>query len=1128
MPNNNRLFFTNESPSMVNNSSGSYGVINVGSPLHTPNIIDGLVGHGSSLGKLGSSMPSPVARMFLFSAALREVNDTESKNTGIGHEGKLNATGKLETTPYHDLVGEMLDMLEFIFKYGDEYDFHVLTWDLNKECDNLSQTGREEHKRLAEALQSAFSYGPLANFKKVFIFKWKDDVIGGTSPISLVYTSANLHQMIAQKGYQFTGNKGNVLFTESPLPLHQRAESFREYLYRLRLQKGFSASADSPRSALDTYITDSAANYDQDLGDKVNANPGQWDGFKVLTSQGVQVDVDGVLLRVTDQTFDPTTSDYVMAPTTSIYQRGNVQAKVPLALTKEGVAGLVYAAGRPWNDDIPAVLETNPNDRRLPGLNQPHPFVTVNDFLEEKIIEVSYELNGTCFYTGTDAQHPTHFLLPLKQLFFEYFTVDDLVGKHMLAMNEDKDRKRVIVKLQIPLVNGKQITFYRDYDTSDGSSEKVDCYDSQNTFDFAVFPFYRLQNSSDNVYHVMLGTTVDGMEMKFYEPKPVGLSQSYEVASTLTHRTRKGPDSQLSTDHIRVSDAFSYAEISLPQSGGAGVHALVIPLFTRVDADPARAKNHFTFGIDFGTTNTYVAYANEKPPFGNDNIQPFSYTADGDPQMVTFNSKSSGAAEFAAFITAVKREFVPDAIGDSKIKFPMRTATYQAEGSPSSLELFNNTNIGFNYGEDISKSANYKTNIKWDRFDSLALDRIRTFFVQTLWMMKNKAVLNQGSTHFDLVVTYPLSMRPNDYQNFMDAWNQAKGDVKCAVNIRYRTESIAPYYSYLADLQYGEPYINIDIGGGTTDILYVDPINNEALVFSAFFAANDLWNDGIDPACLPAKANGFVSLYKSQRMPKLGDRQSEVQAVIENAKSSADIINYLFTNDRWTHLSDTIRSSPSMMQLPVVHFASVVFYTAYALHMAEVDIPRTLTFTGMGSKYVRLISAADSDIAGIVNAVFHYCGKIFKNTKLQNSSIVVSFNQKNPKEVTANGALMSINYSRPISPVDNTVFGYEEEDPSETLKYQQISSEIEASVIKMFGKFVDLFNDNEFINVLGNLDLDVDKKVTDKLSRYAFPSLRQQKDNSTTGQRPNAPLKEPMFFWPLKNALYVIGKELAK
>jgi hypothetical protein len=369
-------------------------------------------------------------------------------------------------------------------------------------------------------------------------------------------------------------------------------------------------------------------------------------------------------------------------------------------------------------------------------------------------------------------------------------------------------------------------------------------------------------------------------------------------------------------------------------------------------------------------------------------------------------------------------------------------------------------------------------------------------------------------------------MRPNDLNNFKTAWDNAIRDVQCNVKISYRTESVAPYYSYLVDLQFGTPYINMDIGGGTTDILYVDPFSKESLVFSAFFAANDLWNDGVDKVNRTSKANGFVKLYETEKMLNLEDKTSVVKKVINNATSSADIISYLFTNDQWTRLSNTIRNSRRMMQLPIIHFSALIFYTAYALHVKEVGVPRNLSFTGMGSKYIKLISSADSDISNLVNAIFHYAGKVLNNSSLKESDISISFSDS-PKEVTAIGALVSLNYSKPINPSEETIFGYEEEDPGKTMRYKDINSDIRDSVIRLFKKFVELFRDDDVQNILSNIEYSIDSNIIDKLNLYAESSLLQMKDNSEEGQQPTDKLREPMFFWPLKNSLYLIGKEIS-
>ena len=122
-------FFTNEKEI---NDTGSYGVQK--RTMHPEKIDDGITERGAALCKLGSSMPSPVARLFLFSSAIREINAIEAEYSGKGHEGKPDNDGKLEQTPYHDLVGELLDMLEFVFKYGDDITLKISVNFFNKKA----------------------------------------------------------------------------------------------------------------------------------------------------------------------------------------------------------------------------------------------------------------------------------------------------------------------------------------------------------------------------------------------------------------------------------------------------------------------------------------------------------------------------------------------------------------------------------------------------------------------------------------------------------------------------------------------------------------------------------------------------------------------------------------------------------------------------------------------------------------------------------------------------------------------------------------------------------------------------------------------------------------------------------
>lgn len=1142
----NRHYFTNESPSKVTNTSGNYGVLQ--DKIDSTSIEDKAIERGSGLVKLGSSMPTPLARLFLFSAAFREVNGMQQNNRQWGHIGALNSLGQYAPTPYHDLVSEALDMLEFIFKYGDEFDFNIETWNVQTECNELDKSNVPGHKNLAKALRSAFNFGVLRGTTKLYLFKWKDEVIGGTSPITLVYTSANLYSIMQANRWSFTGDNGNKLFAGQTTPLHRRDKGFRSYLQRLCYIHANNVAQGNrdPLKQMFQYIGDNGVWYDQNVANAAATNTTDPTGIKDLeTKGGARVDVGGIILKTSDHhlgKINANTTDYLLKPTVDIAPG----TQIPLVLTEHGDPNLTYLHGRKWqhgSDVIPPVLGS-PENRHLPGFetDQPYPFLTTSDFLEEKIIEVSYELNRIRFYTGS--KKPIAFLLPLKKCFFEYFKFEDLFDKqgrytNMLQMNFDKDHNRVTVDLEIPLQGGHSLKLHKSYQTSEGSIERINCYDGSSTFDLAVFPFYRLESntagkdcSADNVYNVMVGSTVSEIAVQCYEmgkhDKIVGKILPKPVGESGVVRSKRGINgSSLTTSHLHMDGSFSIIEVSVTTSTNNHATALVIPIFEKKDPDDATQK--LTFSIDFGTTNTYIACASTPAaiahaPIGAASVNTFVYNA-SEAQLATLHS-SAGCGEFGAFATALKREFVPAEIGGS-VKFPLRTATCEKAGTLMTLELFSNTDIGFNYGEEISRSSDYRTNIKWDTFGAgIAKQRISMFFYQIIWMMKNKSIMNGGSTKFTLVVTYPIAMRPGDLTNFKKSINSAIQRTHCEVELIYRTESVAPYYSFLTDMKYGQPYVNIDIGGGTTDILYVNPSTTpqDTHVFSAFFAANDLWNDGVVAADQPQKANGFVTFYKDKLLSALGDKATEVKAVYERAYSSADIVNYLFSNDDWTHFSDLVEGSREMMQLPIIHFAATIFYVAYGIHMAEAKTPSNISFTGMGSKYIKLISSSDDDISKIVNAVVHYAGQVLNNQGLKDANISVLYAEQ-PKEVTARGALISLSYHNPISLTVDTFYGYLDENPERMLKQKEITPNVQDAVLDFYKKFVDVFSCEELTDTLSNIGHKVSADVIAQLKDLAQSAFMQMKSNVTSAEGDSeSKLTEPMFFWPLKQALYIIGK----
>ena len=321
--------------------------------------------------------------------------------------------------------------------------------------------------------------------------------------------------------------------------------------------------------------------------------------------------------------------------------------------------------------------------------------------------------------------------------------------------------------------------------------------------------------------------------------------------------------------------------------------------------------------------------------------------------------------------------------------------------------------------------------------------------------------------------------------------------------------------------------MNIDIGGGTTDYLYVNPNEKESIAFSAFFAANDLWNDGANKNN-NVKQNGFISCYlASNEYDSLSSAsKKEIEDVIEHSAHSEDVINYLFSHDDETKLSQAIQNSSELMQLLIIHFSSLIYYLAYTLDLSKVDIPSQISFTGMGSKYIHLISKNAETIAKLIKAIFNYYGNKFNNEEIEEASVKVSFAPE-PKVVTAKGGLIVKGHSKPIMPEEICCHGYSGEKEGKKLRYKDILGK-RKDILEFYDIFLDLLSSENFLDILADLEYSIDSEVISLLRKAKVASFDVMSDSSSENVADTVKLKEPMFFWPLKDALYIAGRQLAK
>ena len=789
-----------------------------------------------------------------------------------------------------------------------------------------------------------------------------------------------------------------------------------------------------------------------------------------------------------------------------VYNGMPISIDPPMALTDAGLPNVAYIGGQPWNPAC-CVLNRVPSiplhQRELPGgAGIVYPYLTDADFLQDKLIQVNYVINRTKFETCTDGE--SHYLLPVKKEYFNYFTLQDLKQQFRIILKNNK----VIVELQVPILDATYpfITLKKEYDT-----QHIEFYTGgARYFNVGIAPFYKIEdNLTSNSYFVMLGDTTNQVKLSFGLFDKIGTFIKVPLPKERTDEVTK---------YFKIENT-SFDFIELDCNGNKG---LLIPKMQKILM--AKANKDFIFGVDFGTTNTHIAYSIDNGAHSTS----FTITPN-DIQTVYMNQDDYGHPLFAEL---VEREFLPILIGseNSTTSYPYRTAVCEtANFKVEEPVLFGNISLGFHMLQEKLevRGVSYRTDLKWalemgagTEPINILENRVKSYCRQILFMIKNKIVLNEGRLRTTLVLTFPGTMSRPVKNKYIGFWKQEADRILGIgnVDIKDASESVVPYYSFVCkDIKAGDA-INVDIGGGTSDILYVLPSKGIQYYSSSLFAANDLWGDGIGNI-VNQKDNGFVQLMdvalEEQRILIHDENLKKCYETTKKiAQSSADIVSFLFKYDREFRLSELITQNNNLYSLIFIHFASLLYHVGQTLEKLETGLPTYLTFTGMGSKYIKLISPMENDIRDLAKCFLEtFTGKEVPRL------FTVKF-ADNPKEITAEGALASMHNAVPkIFPELIKIYGFE--DAADEYEFSEVAT-LEDKVCMAFEKFLDKLSDREIKNYLLNqYGVRIDASIIATMKDY-MPQSYQIMASRPLAE--DAPVNETLFFWPLKQALYELSK----
>src|SRR5690606_2399213 len=555
-----------------------------------------------------TSIPSPFARIDLVNTAFKEV-------------ANRNLNGE---TIYHKMVSDALDIGQILFDFEKYQDLiEIISWDPINDLSNLLNSTNEGHRALGESLslylkQDSATYN-FDKMHKIYLLNYKNgnnplNIIGGTSPVTLFFTSANTFHL-----KDFT-SAGDIFFDDDYCALQDRDPAYIEYLFLLRLAiPNFAIAFKSFNDYLDKVFP----LLPDGLRTKIrNQNKSMYDELLDLNIKGGGEIVE--VLKVNCKKNKGNLAEIIKSDFI-LNSPKNLEKPTPLlVLPNDIISGDFRYVTANWDNSnkAPSYVGELKEDRKLPYDGSKYPYLVASDFLEPVLIKTHLPIDNYYFKNGQDDNN-NGFLLPLKPLFFEYFSLDFLDkivnGEKMfevkLLVNNHVD-----VYLRLPVQNNKHITFKRTYYKPVSFAHKPDFNEElnkgaiiENKINLGITPFYKFAEDIEPEYNVAF-YDADSLPIFQGNKYTINFFKSYNQHVNLIQETQRRFKAEENLDMygLVVNSNFDYLQIKHDYASG-----ILIPNF---ESKVGGGLDQFTVAIDFGTTNTHIEFSK------NDGIsEPFEF-----------------------------------------------------------------------------------------------------------------------------------------------------------------------------------------------------------------------------------------------------------------------------------------------------------------------------------------------------------------------------------------------------------------------------------------------------------------------------------------------------------------------
>lgn len=1014
-----------------------------------------------------TSIPSPFARIELVKEAFGKIVPNP-----ITHYSSEEVKKLLHgNTIYHKMVSDSLDVAQIFFSYPSMKDkVEIKVWDAKNCINQLIGSSMREHQVYGKTLEMFFDQDAkgadpynFGKMKNIYILKYIGSgqrpmhVIGATSPATLFFSTANDEKAISQHLCFGT----DYAFDDSYASLDQRDPEFLKYYFALRYSDPhFPSNYPEVTKYLEAvYFV---------LDDKTKTEINQIEHLCSTTVEGsksylesnydalsvpvsphltLNVEVNGRYLHF--KTITPGgNSDFEIKPTAQIeLDKAPYVLPVNNSNVYEDLEYYGCKFGRKFH--VPYFDSNNIDDRSLPGINIPYPYLTISDFLEDKIIKLPLEMNTDDYFNGnftTNSSAKDGYLLPIKPLFFNYFSTETLKGKAPSGKNTI-DMKTVAsgveVTLRIPIVGG-EVEYKRIY-TLDVKADQENNYGAivvaPENFVVGVIPPIEFSDEKEAHYRIAILTNYALNKecscecFKFGDVfTPDYVVRNIDIEGDIRSKVYLVDKKRF--DGIIINILTDWPGREQRATG------LIIPKFKK-----RVGSSVLKFAIDLGTSNTHIEYSTSD----NQMPKPFEFE-DNQPQMSLICKPSD------VIRSHVRGEFIPEAIGaEMPCHFPMRTVLcidrinaginesntgpYVAFGNASPAFMYNKEPVGSHYND-------YIPNLKWSQLSTENEEQIRCYIESLFIMIRNKVIQEGGSlSQTQIKWFYPISMSNNKLGLFKKVWTSAyKKYFNPTGAPEAITESIAPYSFFQKTMScVANNIVTIDIGGETTDIVVAD-MEEVKCVTSMRFATDAIFGHSLIDV-KDGALNGIIKQFKNEFITKLNglnDLQEMLKKMTDkDCGNSSEVASFLFSlseNEQVIekHLENQIDFNNALTRDNSQKIVFYIFFTAIMYHIAKLmkakglPAPKNIAFSGNGSKVVSVLSPSKESLEKLTINIF----KFIYGTDISPINLII--NSKNPKEATCKGGLFLDGQPKSVANAKTVLLGIDDKTLVESQKYSEV------------------------------------------------------------------------------------------